>query len=558
MSKKIEVLQQEIANQIAAGEVAERPTLIIKELVENSIDAGADSIRIFLKNSGFDEIRVIDNGEGIAKDDIQTAFLRHATSKLRQIEDLETLYTMGFRGEALASIAAVSRVSMATKAEEQDTGYKIIVEGGEFLEQEPAPCNKGTEIIVRDLFYNTPARKKFLATPTRELRDTSDMVGRIIIAHPHIAIELRNNNKKVFQSPGKGDMRSAIMSVYDRELVKKLIPLDNNEFEGYISHPGYNKPSRNYYHFYINRRYIQSDSLNRAIETAYHTMMPERRFPIVFINIHIDPSQYDINVHPNKLDVKFNKEAKVEEKLIAAVGDGLLSAGRAYGEEVTTRQRIKSPPNPFPLIEEGRGESPDGIEKNSINAPTISNHRVKPDKFSEMVKNQPIDLEDISEFNSQAWQELTYLDADEVAEKNARKEARINQERIIRAFKNAEANSPVVDSKIKKVLAEEDRTLELSENFNEFTSKQKLDLDTGFYSSLTILGQLAASFIVAADEDALYLIDQHAAHERLLFNSIKNSVANSDVLRQPLLIPLDLKSNYRQYSWILENIILLR
>lgn len=549
MSSKIKVLEQDIANQIAAGEVAERPTLIIKELVENSIDAGATSIRIFLKNSGFEDMRIIDNGDGIAKDDIKTAFLSHATSKLREIEDLNTLHTMGFRGEALASIAAVSKVFITTKTQDQEWGYKGVIEGGEFIELESAPCNDGTEISVRDLFYNTPARKKFLATPTRELRDISDIVGRIIISHPHIGIELRNNNKKIFHSPGSGDMKTAIMSVYDREMVKKLIPLETQGFSGYISHPGYNKPSRNYYHFYLNNRYIQSDSLNRALEQAYHTMMPERRFPVVFINIVIDPSDYDINVHPNKLEVKFNKEAKVPEKLIVAVSEGLLSADRSYGQEIEVRHKVSSPDSQS----ERRGEKGNSAVTPGEPKP---NHTVKPDKFQELWKNQPMNFQNVQEFKSPAWEELRHLDENQIAAAEAKKEAQINRAQIINAFKKTESDTDI-EERIKNVLLNEDTTLELSENFNEFTNKQKLDLDSGFYSSLSILGQLAASFIVAADEKALYLIDQHAAHERLLFNKIKKHMANSEVPRQPLLIPMELKTNYRQFSWVVENIVVL-
>ncbi len=563
MSNKIKILEKAIANQIAAGEVAERPTLIIKELMENSIDAGADNIRIFLKNSGFDEMRIIDNGEGIARDDIEIAFQRHSTSKLRDIGDLSTLYTMGFRGEALASIAAVSQVFLTTKPPDQDTGYKGIVEGGEFIELKPAPCNNGTEIIVRDLFYNTPARKKFLATPTRELRDVSDMVGKIIISHPNIAVELRNNNKKIFQSSGRGDMLAAIMSVYGRDLVKKLLPLNSDGFNGYISHPGYNKPSRNYYHFYINGRYIQSDALNRSLETAYHTMMPERRFPVAFINILVEPSEYDINVHPNKLDIKFNKEAKIEEKLIEAVGEALLATDRSYGEEIRTRHKLASPSGQYDYTQQ------DGVVENSLSRNTgneteandqprpKSNHAVKPDKFVELREKSPINLQDIAKFASPAWQELTYLDVDEVTSETKRQEAKVVNNSIIEAFKNTDSESEI-DAKIRKTLLQDDRTLALDTTFDEFTNKQKLDLESGFYSSLSILGQLAATFIVAAQEDALYLIDQHAAHERLLFNKIKKSLANASIPRQPLLIPMEFKTNYQQYAWLMENIIILR
>ncbi|MEG1496965.1 MAG: DNA mismatch repair endonuclease MutL [Clostridiales bacterium] len=548
MSKKINVLNQNIANQIAAGEVAERPTLIIKELMENSIDAGAKSIRIFLKNSGFDEIRIIDNGEGIAKEEIATAFLRHATSKLNVIEDLNQLITMGFRGEALASISAVSKISVSTKTKEQDSGYKGILEGGEFIGLKAAPCNNGTEIVVENLFYNTPARKKFLATPTRELRDISDMVGKLIISHPNIAIELRNNNKKIFQSSGNGEVKPAIMSVYGRDIIKKLVHLDTEMFQGYISHPGFTKPSRSYYHFYINNRYIQSDMLNRSLEQAYHTLMPEHRFPVAFINISVDPSEYDINVHPNKLDVKFNKDAEIGEQLIKAVLEALLTTERAYAQDTEIINKVASPTADEPQ--------------------TKPNHAVKPDKFAE---NKEKTTSNFTKFQSAALNDLMMLDKDYDANADETDEAEVGEfdkltdkssdfsskKSTAADFKKLDDDDNL-DFMLKTSLFKEKEELRLKTNFNEFTNKQKLDFDTGFYSSLMILGQLAASFIVATKEDALYLIDQHAAHERLLFNKIKKAVAEEEVTTQALLIPLEFITNYRQYAWIIENIIVLR
>ncbi|MBQ1252490.1 MAG: DNA mismatch repair endonuclease MutL, partial [Firmicutes bacterium] len=283
---KILVLEKNTRDQIAAGEVAERPALIIKELIENAIDADATDIRIHLKESGIEEIRIIDNGSGIEKEDIPNAFLRHATSKIKKIEDLDSLITMGFRGEALASIAAVSKIKIRTKTAENDSAFECTLEGGEISEIMPAAGNNGTEIVIHDLFFNTPARKKFLATPIRELREISDIVGRIIIAYPNIRFELVNDGKKVFLSPGNNDMNAAIAAVYGTEPLRFLLPLKEHEnFTGFICHPNYSKPKRSYYHFYINHRYIISSELNKALENAYKTLLPERRFPLAFVNV---------------------------------------------------------------------------------------------------------------------------------------------------------------------------------------------------------------------------------------------------------------------------------
>ena len=266
---KIIVLERKTRDQIAAGEVAERPALIIKELIENAIDAKATDIQIRLKESGIKEIRILDNGSGIEKDDIPYAFLRHATSKITSIEDLDSLYTMGFRGEALASIAAVAKVDLTTKTEEEEHAWSCHVDAGNLSDIIPAAGNKGTEITVSDLFYNTPARKKFLATPVREMREICDIAGRIIIAYPDIRFSLHNDNKQIFLSPGNGDPHTAIAAVYGRDILKFLIPLKENDwFDGFIAHPNYSKPNRNYFHFYINHRYIQSGELNKALENA--------------------------------------------------------------------------------------------------------------------------------------------------------------------------------------------------------------------------------------------------------------------------------------------------
>lgn len=525
---KIIILEKNTRDQIAAGEVAERPVFIIKELVENAIDAGATDIRIHLKESGISEIRVIDNGEGIAKDDIPYAFLRHATSKIKTIDDLDSLKTMGFRGEALASIAAVAKTLIRTRTAREESGYECRVDGGEIGEVTPTAANQGTELCIKDLFFNTPARKKFLATPVREMRDISDMVGRIIIAYPEIRFELANDGKRIFFSPGNDDMKAAIAAVYGREPLKFLLPMENNgAFSGYIAHPNYSKPNRNYYHFYINRRYIQSNELNKALENAYRTLMPERRFPMAFINVSLPPDQYDINVHPNKLEVKFVESAAVEAQLYQAVKDALDQAAKAFTTEIHDNNRARIPERP--VYEDELPPSPKlHQDLRPAGLPGAAERK------KQMSENRESDALHGTELSGIPREQETKP-----------------------AFKERHGGS-AADA---LALFQEDATsLGLNDQFKPFEAAKTIDFDfkEGFYASLNILGQVGGSFIVAASEEALYLIDQHAAHERLLFNKIKKSLLEKDNSVQALIVPLEVNLNYKQYNWIIENIIVLR
>jgi DNA mismatch repair protein MutL len=534
---KIIILEKNTRDQIAAGEVAERPVFIIKELVENAIDAGATDIRIHLKESGISEIRVIDNGEGIEKDDIPYAFLRHATSKIKTINDLNSLKTMGFRGEALASIAAVAKTIIRTRTAKEESGYECRIEGGEIGEVTTTAANTGTELRIKDLFFNTPARKKFLATPVREVRDISDMVGRIIIAYPAIRFELTNNGKRIFFSPGNDDMKAAIAGVYGREPLKFLLPIENNAvFSGYIAHPNYSKPNRNYYHFYINHRTIQSNELNKALENAFRTLLPERRFPLAFINITLPPDQYDINVHPNKLEVKFAEGSGIGDLLLDAVKETLDQAGKPFTTEIHESGKARIPEKPVyddtlpPMPKLHQDLRPTGLPGVVEWKKRQSEKPEKPEKPEELSKREEID-----------FPKTQLVNGTEVKEVNP-------------SFKEKQSGTA---ADTLDLFQKDAVSLELNEKFKSFETNETINFKEGFYTSLIILGQVGGSFIVAANEEALYLIDQHAAHERLLFNKIKKSLIEKDNTIQALIVPLEVNLNYKQYNWIIENIIVL-
>ncbi|MEE0777356.1 MAG: DNA mismatch repair endonuclease MutL, partial [Bacillota bacterium] len=409
----------------------------------------------------------------------------------------------------------------------------------------------------------------------------SDLVGKIMIANPEIGFELENNGKIVFRSNGNGKMRDAIMSVYGRDTVKHLLPLESETFRGYICHPSFHKPNRSYYHFYINHRYIQNDILNRTLEEAYRTLMPERRFPVAFIDITASPSDYDINVHPNKLEVKFNKGSEISQKLFDELKKVLATTERSY--------EMSSPIGKF------ESPKPREIPGEESPSPRPIIHQMKPDKFAD--GGRQMGFSDIK-IASSIQEEKTLLPSEETLRMTEpleqstgnlqtadhdtplKQKLRSDFKKIsdavdmsllqkIEESSNDKENvnvedtgGTITDKTVEELLSvnlfQSGEGLSLQEQFDAFEKSQKLDLDESFYSSLEILGQLAASFIVAAGSDALYIIDQHAAHERLLYNKIRKSFSKENNDAQPLLVPIEINLNHKQYGWVIENIIGIR
>lgn len=311
---KIVLLDELTINKIAAGEVIERPASVVKELVENSIDAGATNIAVEIQNGGISKIRIIDNGSGMSKDDLEFAFERHATSKIRKAADLENVKSMGFRGEALASIAAIAHVELVSKTEDDNIGHKIVVEGGKILEIEDSASQKGTTITVSNLFFNTPVRYKFLKKDFTEAGYIEDAVTRIAIANPNIAIKLINGNKTIIQTNGNGDLKTVIYTIYGKEIAEGLLEV-NYEYEGIkvtgaIGKPEIARNNRSYQMFFVNKRYIKDKTLSAGVEQAFKGLIPIGKYGVVVLNIEIEPNKIDVNVHPTKLEIRFQEEQK--------------------------------------------------------------------------------------------------------------------------------------------------------------------------------------------------------------------------------------------------------
>ncbi|MEH7126332.1 DNA mismatch repair endonuclease MutL [Bacillus sp. JJ1503] len=486
---KIIQLDDALSNKIAAGEVVERPASVVKELVENSIDAGSTIIEIETEEAGLAKIRIIDNGDGIAEDDVLTAFQRHATSKIKDENDLFRIRTLGFRGEALPSIASVSKVEMKTSTGE--IGTRIVVEGGKLGAVEKAPARKGTDLVVSDLFFNTPARLKYMKTIHTELGNITDVVNRLALAHPEVSIRLIHNDRKLLQTNGNGDVRQVLAAIYGMNIVKKMIPIQASSLDfqisGYAAYPEITRASRNYISTMINGRFIKNYALAKAIQEGYHTLLPIGRYPIVLININMDPLLVDVNVHPSKMEVRLSKEQELYELVI---------------------ETIKA---------------------------AFKKEELIPTGFTQPKSIQP-------------KQEQTFLQLDHIPEK-AFKEERFVQPPtssfVMEKGLTTEltANNPKPMSEMVSANLEQDlasfSTYEKNSETSEISHIEQVDQkEPTRIPPLYPLGQMHGTYIFAQNEKGLYIIDQHAAQERIKYEFFKEKVGQVASELQEMLIPL--------------------
>ena len=339
----IVLLDELTINKIAAGEVIERPASVVKEMVENSIDAGATSITVEIKNGGISFIKVSDNGKGIANDDLEIAFERHATSKIRSADDLNTVTSMGFRGEALASIAAVANVELVSKTEDEEIGYRVVVEAGDVLEKEEAGCRTGTTITVRNLFFNTPVRYKFLKKDYTESGYIEDAITRIALVNPNVAIKLINTGKTVIQTNGSGNLKDVVYSIYGKDIASNILEVnykyEDIEVTGVIGKPEIARSNRSNQLFFVNKRYIKDKTLTAATEQSYKGLIPIGKFGFAILNLEMDPAKVDVNVHPAKLEVRFQEENKVFQAVYHAIKETLLKGELVADPEKSLRDK---------------------------------------------------------------------------------------------------------------------------------------------------------------------------------------------------------------------------
>lgn len=528
--RAIKILDTHTINKIAAGEVVERPCSVVKELVENSIDAKASSITVEIKNGGVDLIRVTDNGVGIPKDQVEVAFLRHATSKITSAEDLYEVMSLGFRGEALASIAAVSNVELLTKEEQELTGKRIEISGGKMSAAEEVACPNGTTFIMRHLFFNVPARKAFLSSSSSEGAKISDYMYKLALAHPEVSFKYIQNGKTIFTTSGDHELKHAILNIYGKEYARNTLECyyksDTIECMGLIGKPVLNRGNRNYEHFFINGRYIKSQLLQGAVEDAYKTLVMVGKFPFSVLHLYLDPSLVDVNVHPTKLQVRFKnpdtiykavyegvshalreaylvpqvatepgpKEAKVEPVIEQGIIDTFF-APRKEKEEVTPQSLLKHNPTDF--------------QREDVNPPSIS--RLFGNRDSHHVSPQAIDTYE-KQLSQVFKEEMIHQSTTEPTDEMIHELEKPNKEYGISRFEDV----PLPP----KIQVEE-----------KPTSPAILPTD------YRIVGQVFKTYWLIEYHEKVFIIDQHAAHERVLYEQFMAEFKANEVATQLLLMP---------------------
>ncbi len=488
---KILLLSEDVINKISAGEVVERPKNVIKELVENSIDAKSTKIEIKIKDGGKEYISVFDNGTGIEKDDIKNAFLPHATSKIVTDKDLYEVLSLGFRGEALSSICAVSKVSMTTKTEELETGTKVVVQGANIIEEKEVPFNRGTLIEVSNIFENVPARLKFLKKSTTESATITDFVQKIAICYPSISFKFINNNTTILETSGNGDLKEVLYRIYGREIQSDLIDVDyesdNISIKGLICKGASYRANRNYESFFINNRIVKSDIMRKAVEDCYKGRLPIGKFPIFALSITVSPSEVDINVHPSKEEVRFSDDDMIYDILNKVVYKSLNSVVNIPKATVVHEKKIVN------------------------------------------------DLVEIIEIDDVIIKELETPKVQIVEPTPIIKEMSFN------------------DSKIEKKKTEVMVDIIKEEVVVPAPKKPSL-YEHKFFKNVDIVGQLFDTYWLIEADDTSYIIDQHAAHEKILYEEFMFSYRNHDISTQMLLMPMSLMLSEEESLVLDENI----
>ncbi len=494
----IRVLEKQVAARIAAGEVVERPLSIIKELMENSIDAGATNIVVEIKNGGKSYIRITDNGQGINGNQVALAFERHATSKISSDNDLKNIHSLGFRGEALPSIASVSKLEMITKTKEEKVGSKIVIQGGIIVEKLPIGCPEGTTIIVEDLFFNTPVRQKFMKSDSAESGLIIDFLSKISLAYPWLKIRFINNNKSLFSTPGRGDILQTLATVYGSDIGEGLISLDYTKegysIKGYVSSPDKSRTNRSFQVFFVNGRWVQSKIMSKGVEEAYERRLFDGRHPLAFLFLEVEPGNLDVNVHPNKKEVRFEEELKVVDFISTAIKSALDR--KEAIPNITVKENIF-------VLEAEKPKTGDDLSEPKLN-------------------------------NTNTWNILPGFKASE----------QVDIKSLLSTIKekpieNQENPVPTQDC------SATDQELKISENLNNKRFDPR---------DLQALTSIFGTYILAIDSDSFYMIDQHAAHERVFFEKFMAAYKSQEFHSQPLLLPfvvnLSISANYDSQLWL--------
>jgi len=524
--KPIIQLDQSLINKIAAGEVVERPLSVVKELTENAIDAGATVITVEITDGGLSQIRVTDNGSGIPAEDLELAFSRHATSKIASIDDLFEVATLGFRGEALSSIASVSQVEMITKTHQAVMGIRVEIHGGQVLSGQKIGCANGTTVVVSNLFFNTPARRKFLKKPAAEAGLISDCLERLALGNPRLTLRYINNGKIIFQSKGNGELKNVLLDIYGREVATNVVRVDANDsahkLHGFAGKPMVARSNRRHGTFFINGRYIQSKLLSNAVEDAMNTMLPQGKFPLYVLNLEIPFDMLDVNVHPTKMDVRFADEEAVFEFVRNAVRETLME------ENLIPTQKVRNI----------KKEEPPESEQLSFGRPSLPQNVVAREAEND---NASAGLH--RNFRTEASKKIPT--ATEV-------------ENALREMYTTSSNTVSAKEKTDAILG-------LTRNFPNTSLPEKHAAQSPspkttklspFVEGYNIVGLIFNTYWLTTSGESLYLIDQHAAHERILYEEFLAKAKERKIQSQQLLMPIPLRLTPREKQLLDDNIAL--
>ncbi|TCT26686.1 DNA mismatch repair protein MutL [Melghiribacillus thermohalophilus] len=504
---KIQLMPEKLANKIAAGEVVERPASVVKELVENSIDAGSSWIKVELEEAGLSLIKVMDDGEGMTEEDCVQAFHRHATSKIRTEDDLFRVRTLGFRGEALASIASVSRLTIRTSPGNQ-AGCMLQLDGGQIQQKDKTDARKGTEITVKDLFYNTPARLKYMKTIHTELGHVTDVLNRMALSHPDVRFECHHNGKRLFYTSGRGDLLQVSAQIYGIQTAKKMVAVKSETLDftidGFVAKPEVTRSNRNYISTIINGRYIKSHLLNKAVIEGYSTLLPIGKYPLAVLQIQMDPYLVDVNVHPAKLEVRFSKERELFEAVKEAVYIALKNER---------------------LIPEGK-------------------KTVKP-RHPSYQPSFSFDQSSSSQDTRNKREEPTWNQWDRIKESNAREDDIQGEDgnAIKHVSRKTESHQEPVEKQ--SDLEESQKNTEQGNETRDENSR---------IPEMEPIGQLHGTYILAQNEEGLYIIDQHAAQERIKYEYYREQLSRPTEDIQELLVPITLDFTRKEALFLQDHL----
>ena len=588
---EIQLLDQNTINKIAAGEVVERPSAVVKELIENAIDAGTSAVTVEIKGGGIDFIRITDNGSGIEKDQIKIAFERHATSKIRSAQDLLSVSSLGFRGEALASISAVSQVELITKTKGALTGTRYVIDGGEEKSYEEIGCPEGTTFVIRNLFYNVPARRKFLKSAQTETSYINDLVERLAISNPQISFKFMSNNQLKLQTSGNGNLKDILYHIYGRDITSNLVPVKSQSdiisMDGFIAKPVVNRGNRNYLNYFINGRYIKSKILDKAIEEAYKPYMMQHRHPMTALQFTIDSQFIDVNVHPTKMEVRFTNEHAIYQEVYLRISDVLsgknLIPEVSVGKEKTEKKKVTQQPVPEPF--ETRRKLSDTVElgKQKVEAAKLISQfeKIKIKQQSNEKLNEKINAKSDEILTETKTGQVKKENSEKIQEETVYGKGLSFAEKAKQALKQKDRSS-VSDSSIKtdqkqteKIPDEEKKEQKLKEQelkVQEVRPDQEKELSTDtiwdkgsfvqgeLFSTEDekkllskearkqhkIIGQIFDTYWIIEYQDKMFLIDQHAAHEKVLYEKTMRSLEKKEMTSQMLQPPIILSLSMRE------------